>query len=85
LYGIPSNNECEEEAPYNSISLGKIMINDKRANKYWPSQWKFSGYVPAWKKKRKIDDDIVKSIDDLYPDNFSIIKNTNCDLKKTMF
>jgi len=39
----------------------------------------------SWRKKRKVDDDIVKSIDDLYPDNFSIIKNTNCNLKKTMF
>lgn len=39
----------------------------------------------SWRKKRKINDDAVKSIDDLYPDNFSIIKNTNCDLKKLCF
>jgi len=39
----------------------------------------------SWKKKRKVDDDIVKSIYDLYPDDFSIIKNTNCDLKKLCF
>lgn len=38
----------------------------------------------SWRKKRKINDD-VKSIDDLYPDNFYIIQNTNCDLKKLCF
>lgn len=39
----------------------------------------------SWKKKRKVDYDIVKSIDYLYSDNFSIIKSTNCDLKKLFF
>lgn len=35
----------------------------------------------TWRKKKKIDD-LVRSIDDLYPDNSSIIQSVNCDLKE---
>jgi len=41
--------------------------------------------VYFWIKKSKIDHDIVKSIDDLYPDNFSIIQSANYGLKKLCF